>query len=252
MRGDERDVEAADEEAARQQHVARCANAARSAWRAESGSSSGPPRPRRGRSATRPGSAPAGRSRTGARSAVTGPYAEMKPWPSGAKRNWPIEPAAVARPMAQERRSGGTSRAKAAMTIVNEPPARPRPTSTPPVSASVRRGAQRHERDADRVDHAAGGEHAPGAVAVGDRARERLAEAPQQVLDRDRERERLAIPAAQIRQRLGEQPEARPHAERDDRDQAPGDDHDGGAAAQAHRTCGDRISFGSIIEPRSC
>ena len=61
----------------------------------------------------------------------------MKPWPSGANRNWPIEPAAVARPIAQERRAGSTSRAKAAMTIVNDPPATPRPTSTPPVSASV-------------------------------------------------------------------------------------------------------------------
>ena len=43
-------------------------------------------------------------------------------------------PAAVAMPMAQERRSGGTRRASAAMTMVNEPPARPSPTSTPPVS----------------------------------------------------------------------------------------------------------------------
>ena len=61
----------------------------------------------------------------------------MKPWPSGANRNWPIEPAAVARPIAHERRSSGTSRAKAAMTIVNDPPERPRPMSTPPLSASV-------------------------------------------------------------------------------------------------------------------
>ncbi len=40
-------------------------------------------------------------------------------------------PAAVAIPMAQERRSGGTRRARAAMTMVNEPPAKPSPTSTP-------------------------------------------------------------------------------------------------------------------------
>ena len=44
---------------------------------------------------------------------------------------------AVARPIAHERRSSETSRAKAAMTIVNDPPERPRPTSTPAVSASV-------------------------------------------------------------------------------------------------------------------
>ena len=60
----------------------------------------------------------------------------MKLSPSGAKRNWPIEPAAVARPIAHERRSGLTSRANAAMTIVNEPPLRPSPTITPPLSAS--------------------------------------------------------------------------------------------------------------------
>ena len=45
--------------------------------------------------------------------------------------------AAVARPIDHDRRSSGTSRAKAASTIVNEPPARPRPSSTPPVSASA-------------------------------------------------------------------------------------------------------------------
>jgi len=61
----------------------------------------------------------------------------MKACPSGANRNCPSEPDAVARPIAHERRSSATSRAKAAMTIVNEPPARPRPTRTPPVSASA-------------------------------------------------------------------------------------------------------------------
>ena len=61
----------------------------------------------------------------------------MKPWAIGANRNCPIEPAAVASPIAHERRSGGTSRANAAMTIVNEPPERPRPTSTPPVIVSA-------------------------------------------------------------------------------------------------------------------
>ena len=61
----------------------------------------------------------------------------MNAWPSGAKTNWPSEPIAVARPIAHERRSSGTSRAKAAMTIVNEPPIRPMPTITPPVIASA-------------------------------------------------------------------------------------------------------------------
>ena len=61
----------------------------------------------------------------------------MNAWPIGANRNWPSEPAAVPRPSAHERRSGGTRRAKAASTIVNEPPERPSPTSRPPVTASV-------------------------------------------------------------------------------------------------------------------
>ena len=61
----------------------------------------------------------------------------MNACPSGANRNWPSEPAAVARPIDQVRRSGGTSRANAASTIVNDAPERPRPSSTPPVRLSV-------------------------------------------------------------------------------------------------------------------
>ena len=60
----------------------------------------------------------------------------MNACPSGANTNCPSEPAAVARPIDHERRSGGTSRANAASTIVNEPPDRPRPSSTPPVRLS--------------------------------------------------------------------------------------------------------------------
>ena len=70
-------------------------------------------------------------------SAVAGPYALMNPWPSGANTNWPSEPMAVARPIAHERRSSGTSRANAAMTIVNDAPERPMPTSAPAVSDSA-------------------------------------------------------------------------------------------------------------------
>ena len=67
----------------------------------------------------------------------------MNACPSGANRNCPSEPDAVARPIAHERRSSETSRAKAAITIVNEPPARPRPTSTPPVTAMDGRSCSR-------------------------------------------------------------------------------------------------------------
>ena len=61
----------------------------------------------------------------------------MNACPSGANKNWPIDPAAVASPIAHERRSSGTSRAKAAITIVKDPPESPRPTSTPALSVSV-------------------------------------------------------------------------------------------------------------------
>ena len=52
------------------------------------------------------------------------------------------------------------------------------------------RGAARvrHEREAGRVHQPTDAEHPTGAVAVGDHAGERLADAPQQVLQRERER----------------------------------------------------------------
>ena len=58
----------------------------------------------------------------------------MKPWPSGAKMNCPMEPAAVATPKAQERFSGGTRRPKAAATMENDAVPMPAPVNTPPVS----------------------------------------------------------------------------------------------------------------------
>ena len=48
------------------------------------------------------------------------------------------EPAAVARPIAAELFSSGTRRPSAAMTIVNEPPDNPIPTSTPAVRLKAR------------------------------------------------------------------------------------------------------------------
>ncbi len=51
--------------------------------------------------------------------------------------NWPSEPIAVARPMAHERRSSGTSRENAAITIVNDAPESPSPIRTPPLSWSA-------------------------------------------------------------------------------------------------------------------
>ena len=61
----------------------------------------------------------------------------MKPWPSGAKMNWPTEPAAVPRPKPMVRMEAGNRRAKAAITSRKAEPAMPRPTSTPAVSCSA-------------------------------------------------------------------------------------------------------------------
>ena len=94
--------------------------------------------------------------------------------------------------------------------------------------------AVRHQHRAGRVHHAARGEHPARAVAVGDRAGERLAEAPHQVLEPDRERERLAVEAAQIDQRVDEQPEARAQPVGDERDQAAGHDDHGRVPAPGH------------------
>ncbi len=135
------------------------------------------------------------------------------------------------------------------MTIVNEPPIE---ADADDHAAGDREcgaaGTEAHQGDADRVDGAAGREDARGAVAVGDRAAERLTEAPQEVLHGDRERERAAVPAAQIRQRLGEQAEACPRAERDQRDQTAGRDDDVAPAPPgAHWR--ERTRFGTVIEP---
>ena len=58
--------------------------------------------------------------------------------PSGAKMNWPNEPEAVAMPKAQLRRSGGTMRPKAAMTIEKDEKAMPTPTSNPPATLNMK------------------------------------------------------------------------------------------------------------------
>ena len=57
--------------------------------------------------------------------------------PSGAKMNCPSEPDAVAMPKAQLRRSGGTMRPRAAMTIEKDEKAMPMPTSRPPARLNI-------------------------------------------------------------------------------------------------------------------
>ncbi len=81
------------------------------------------------------------------------------------------------------------------------------------------RRRHRHQRQPAAVEQAADDQHAPGAEAVGDHARERAGEAPHQVLHREREGEVLARPAAIHRHRLQPQPEtvADAHRQRHDR-----------------------------------
>jgi hypothetical protein len=65
------------------------------------------------------------------------PTAPIRPTESGAKMNCPAEPAAVPKPKAIERFSGGKSLPNAARTMLNEHPARPKPTSTPAVKSKA-------------------------------------------------------------------------------------------------------------------
>ena len=109
--------------------------------------------------------------------------------------NWPNEPQAPTMPTARLRFSGGKARATTAITTPNPVQARPKPTSRPGDVERERRGRVRHREQPRTVREPTRGEHAPGAVAVGDRAHERHRAAPHQVLQCDRERESLAPPA---------------------------------------------------------
>ena len=109
------------------------------------------------------------------------------------------------------------------MTIVNEPPATPRRDE----DAAGERGRGTREAAGGKVDECRSRVEERAAAAdetrrrsVGDGAGERLAEAPQEVLEGDGEGERLAVETAQLGQRVGEEAEARADAERDDRDEA--------------------------------
>jgi hypothetical protein len=83
----------------------------------------------------------------------------------------------------------------AASTTGNEQPARPKPIS-------------------------AAAQHAHGAEAVGDDAAERLADAPEQILQGKRKGEDVAAPVIGARQRREEEAERRARPERNECDQA--------------------------------
>ena len=121
------------------------------------------------------------------------------------KRNCPNEPAAVPAPNASERHFSGKSLPNAPSTILNEQPDSPRPMSTPADRLSARAwSSDAINREAERIQNGADAEHAIGSEAVGDRAGERLADAPQQILDGNSESEDIAAPVIGLRQRRQE------------------------------------------------
>src|SRR5262249_32880941 len=69
--------------------------------------------------------------------AVCQPNQSLKATASGENRNCPKEPAAVPAPNASERHWDGNSLPNAANTMVNEHPARPKPTSAPADNSSM-------------------------------------------------------------------------------------------------------------------
>ena len=81
-----------------------------------------------------------------------------------------------------------------------------------------------HQQQAAGIEQRADDHHAHDAEAVGDGARDRLAEAPQQVLQRQREAEHVAAPGEIAAHRLDEKAEARARPEAQQRDQASADD----------------------------
>jgi len=85
----------------------------------------------------------------------------------------------------------------------------------------------RHQDQADRVKRAAGAQYAHGAVAVGDCAGKRLADAPEDVLNRERQAEHVAAPVVGLRHRREKEPKrgARPKADHGNETAAHHDHH---------------------------
>ena len=89
-----------------------------------------------------------------------------------------------------------------------------------------RRAGVGHPDDAGDVEQQPADQHPDRAEAVGERARERLAGAPQQHLDRQRQREHVAAPAVGGAHRPEEEAERRARPEGDEADQAAADQDD--------------------------
>ena len=96
------------------------------------------------------------------------------------------------------------------------------------------RGRIRHQDETDGIEHAAGAQHAHGAVAIGNRAGERLTHTPQDVLYGQRQPEHVAIPTVVLGHRREKETERRARTEAQQRNHAAArHDHGGRAPADA-------------------
>ena len=155
------------------------------------------------------------------------PSAEISPWLIGAKRNMPAEPAA--RADAEDDRAL-LRRGVAREGRQNDGEGTPRDREADQhAAADMQHGGclrRRHHDHADGVQDGGEGQDPPGAEPVGDGAEDRLADAPEQVLDRHGEREGRAVPAALGQQGQLEEAHGRAGAEVQRRDQAAAGDND--------------------------
>ena len=177
----------------------------------------------------------------------------MKPTASGENRNWPNEPAAVPRPKASERHSGGISLPNAPSTSVNErrrgrsrSARRPRDRAWPAWSEKAISARPAAYSSAPTLSTRSGAE------TIGDRAGERLTDAPEQILDRQRQARTRRGPSRCSRHRRQEQAERRARPEADRADQAAADqDHQRRAPARNCRSARRRSQL-SCVAPWKC
>ncbi len=155
------------------------------------------------------------------------------------------------KPKAVERHSRGNSLPNAASSTMNEQPDRPKPISTPAETSSTGPlvGVS-HQRKAGGIHQRAGAQHARGAEAVGDDAGERLADAPQQILQRQREGENVAAPMIGARHRREEKAERRARPKRHHRDQAAEADDQRPACAMTRRSGSQQLPKLMFMSPR--
>ncbi len=102
-------------------------------------------------------------------------------------------------------------------------------------------GRNRHQVEAGSIEQRAAPEHLERAETIGNRAHERLADAPHQVLDRQCEGEDIAAPAVGGDNRLLEKAHRRARAEAERRDGAAGEDDEAGGQNPG------RIDAGNVL-----